>query len=201
MIYSLTGKLVEKSNTEVVIECGGVGYWVFIPAAAASALPSVGNVCTLYTYMNLSENLIQLFGFADKESQSVFRMLITVSGVGPKAGLAILSALSPDKIVLAISAGDYKAFTAANGIGPKIAQRLVMELKDKVGKGLTSGISLDDINTNAPNMGGSVQQAMAALVSLGYSGSEAAQAIGRLDANLPVSELIRLALQGIGKGR
>ncbi|MEG0762805.1 MAG: Holliday junction branch migration protein RuvA [Oscillospiraceae bacterium] len=201
MIYSLTGKLVEKSNTEVVIECGGVGYWVFIPAAEASALPSVGNVCTLYTYMNLSENLIQLFGFADKESQSVFRMLITVSGVGPKAGLAILSALSPDKIVLAISAGDYKAFTAANGIGPKIAQRLVMELKDKVGKGLTSGISLDDINTNAPNMGGSVQQAMAALVSLGYSGSEAAQAIGRLDDNLPVSELIRLALQGIGKGR
>ena len=198
IIYSLTGKLLEKSADEAIIECAGVGYQVAIPASAAGALPACGQQCTLYTYMNVSENLIALFGFADKEEQRMFRVLITVSGVGPKAGLAILSALSPERIALAISAGDFKAFTAASGVGPKLAQRIVLELKDKVGKGLAS-TSGGAISAEAFAITGSVQQAMAALTGLGYSQSEAALSLAKLDTALPVPELIRLALQGMGK--
>ncbi|WP_443722150.1 Holliday junction branch migration protein RuvA, partial [Ruthenibacterium lactatiformans] len=120
----------------------------------------------------------------------------------PKVGLAILSVLSPDRVVLAVSAGDHKAFTAASGVGPKLGQRIVLELKDKVGKGLATGLGLADASgTAAPAATGGVAQAIAALTGLGYTGSEAAQAIARLDPSLPVQELIRLALQGIGKGR
>ena len=177
MIYCLTGKLLEKAPDYAVVSCGGVGYLAAIPSTTAGALPAVGDTCTLYTCMNVTENDVSLFGFADKESQTMFRLLTGVSGVGPKVGLAILSVLSPDRVVLAVSAGDHKAFTAASGVGPKLGQRIVLELKDKVGKGLATGLGL------------------------GYTGSEAAQAIARLDPSLPVQELIRLALQGIGKGR
>ena len=202
MIYCLTGKLLEKTPDAVVISCGGVGYFAAIPSTTAGALPAVGGECTLYTYMNVTENDISLFGFADKESQGMFRLLTGVSGVGPKVGLAILSVLAPDRIVLAVSAGDHKAFTAANGVGPKLAQRIVLELKDKVGKGLAGGINMADVSAAAsPMAGGAVQQAIAALTGLGYTGSEAALAVSKLDPALPVQELIRLALQGIGRGR
>ena len=133
MIYCLTGKLLEKAPDYAVVSCGGVGYLAAIPSTTAGALPAVGDTCTLYTCMNVTENDVSLFGFADKESQTMFRLLTGVSGVGPKVGLAILSVLSPDRVVLAISAGDHKAFTAASGVGPKLGQRIVLELKDKVG--------------------------------------------------------------------
>ncbi|MEF9969763.1 MAG: Holliday junction branch migration protein RuvA [Ruthenibacterium sp.] len=202
MIYCLTGKLLEKTPNEVVISCAGVGYLVQIPSSAAGALPAVGETCTLYTYMNVTDSAVSLFGFADKESQMMFKILTSVSGVGPKAGLAILSVLPAERIVLAISAGDHKAFTAASGVGPKLGQRIVLELKDKVGKGLAGGVSFADVGAAAgAPMGGTVSQAIAALASLGYTSSEAALAVSKLDANLPVQELIRLALQGIGKGR
>lgn len=141
MIYCLTGKLLEKAPDYAVVSCGGVGYLAAIPSTTAGALPAVGDTCTLYTCMNVTENDVSLFGFADKESQTMFRLLTGVSGVGPKVGLAILSVLSPDRVVLAISAGDHKAFTAASGVGPKLGQRIVLELKDKVGKGLATGLA------------------------------------------------------------
>ena len=202
MIYCLTGTLLEKTPDEAVISCAGVGYMVAIPSSTAGALPAVGQECTVYTYMNVTENDVALFGFADKESQSLFKTLTSVSGVGPKAGLAILSAMAPQNIVLAISAGDHKAFTVANGVGPKLAQRIVLELKDKVGKGMAGGISLSDIASAAsPTATGSVAQAMAALTGLGYTGTEAATAVASIDASLPTAEIIRIALQGMGKGR
>ena len=167
MIYCLTGKLLEKAPDYAVVSCGGVGYLAAIPSTTAGALPAVGDTCTLYTCMNVTENDVSLFGFADKESQTMFRLLTGVSGVGPKLG-----------------------------------QRIVLELKDKVGKGLATGLGLADASgTAAPAATGGVAQAIAALTGLGYTGSEAAQAIARLDPSLPVQELIRLALQGIGKGR
>ena len=126
MIYCLTGKLLEKAPDYAVVSCGGVGYLAAIPSTTAGALPAVGDTCTLYTCMNVTENDVSLFGFADKESQTMFRLLTGVSGVGPKVGLAILSVLSPDRVVLAISAGDHKAFTAASGVGPKLGQRIVI---------------------------------------------------------------------------
>lgn len=198
MIDSLTGKLLEKTPDAAVVSCAGVGYYVSIPAGTAGALPAVGETCTLYTHLNLTENDIALYGFSDREGQRMFRLLTSVSGVGPRVGLAILSALSPERIVLAASAGDHKALTAANGVGPKLAQRIVLELRDKVGKALGGTLSAGAAGAAAVPAGG-VAQALAALTSLGYTGSEAAAALGGLDETLPAQELIRLALQGIGK--
>ena len=129
----------------VVLSCGGVGYYAQCPASVAGALPGVGKEATLYTVMSVTENDVSLYGFATEEQQACFEMLTAVSGVGPKVGLAILSVMEPQRVALAISAGDHKAFKAANGVGPKLAQRIVLELKDKVAKGFVDGISLEDV--------------------------------------------------------
>ena len=203
MIYCLTGKIVKKSMSAVVLSCGGVGYYAQCPASVAGALPGVGKEATLYTVMSVTENDVSLYGFATEEQQACFEMLTAVSGVGPKVGLAILSVMEPQRVALAISAGDHKAFKAASGVGPKLAQRIVFELKDKVAKGFVDGISLEDVAgaaSDAPASQSSAQ-AIAALVSLGYSQSEAALAISKIDATLPVEEIIKLALRGMAGRR
>ncbi len=203
MIYCLTGKIVKKSLNAVVISCSGVGYYAQCPASVAGALPGVGQETTLYTVMSVTENDVSLYGFATEEQQACFEMLTAVSGVGPKVGLAILSVMEPQRVALAISAGDHKAFKAATGVGPKLAQRIVLELKDKVAKGFVDGISLEDVAGTAadtPVSQGSAQ-AIAALVSLGYSQSEAALAVAKIDAALPVEEIIKLALRGMAGRR
>ena len=203
MIYCLTGKIVKKSLNAVVISCGGVGYYAQCPASVAGALPGVGQETTLYTVMSVTENDVSLYGFATEEQKACFEMLTAVSGVGPKVGLAILSVMEPQRVALAISAGDHKAFKAATGVGPKLAQRIVLELKDKVAKGFVDGISLEDVAGTAadtPVSQGSAQ-AIAALVSLGYSQSEAALAVAKIDAALPVEEIIKLALRGMAGRR
>ena len=203
MIYCLTGKIVKKSMSAVVLSCGGVGYYAQCPASVAGALPGVGKEATLYTVMSVTENDVSLYGFATEEQQACFEMLTAVSGVGPKVGLAILSVVEPQRVALAISAGDHKAFKAANGVGPKLAQRIVLELKDKVAKGFVDGISLEDVAGAASGEPAtqSASQAIAALVSLGYSQSEAALAISKIDATLPVEEIIKLALRGMAGRR
>ena len=203
MIYCLTGKIVKKSMRAVVLSCGGVGYYAQCPASVAGALPGVGQETTLYTVMSVTENDVSLYGFATEEQQACFEMLTAVSGVGPKVGLAILSVMEPQRVALAISAGDHKAFKAANGVGPKLAQRIVLELKDKVAKGFVDGISLEDVAGAASGEPAtqSASQAIAALVSLGYSQSEAALAISKIDATLPVEEIIKLALRGMAGRR
>ena len=203
MIYCLTGKIVKKSMSAVVLSCGGVGYYAQCPASVAGALPGVGKEATLYTVMSVTENDVSLYGFATEEQQACFEMLTAVSGVGPKVGLAILSVMEPPRVALAISAGDHKAFKAANGVGPKLAQRIVLELKDKVAKGFVDGISLEDVAGAASGEPAtqSASQAIAALVSLGYSQSEAALAISKIDATLPVEEIIKLALRGMAGRR
>jgi Holliday junction DNA helicase RuvA len=150
MIYCLTGKIVKKSMNAVVLSCGGVGYYAQCPASVAGALPGVGKEATIYTVMSVTENDVSLYGFATEEQQACFEMLTAVSGVGPKVGLAILSVMEPDRVALAISAGDHKAFKAASGVGPKLAQRIVLELKDKVAKGFVDGISLEDVAAVRP---------------------------------------------------
>ena len=203
MIYCLTGKIIKKSLSAVVLSCGGVGYYTQCPASVAAALPGVGKEATLYTVMSVTENDVSLYGFATEEQQACFEMLTAVSGVGPKVGLAILSVMEPDRVALAISAGDHKAFKAASGVGPKLAQRIVLELKDKVAKGFVDGISLEDVAGAASGEPASQSsaQAIAALVSLGYSQSEAALAISKIDATLPVEEIIKLALRGMAGRR
>ena len=203
MIYCLTGKIVKKSMNAVVLSCGGVGYYAQCPASVAGALPGVGKEATIYTVMSVTENDVSLYGFATEQQQACFEMLTAVSGVGPKVGLAILSVMEPQRVALAISAGDHKAFKAANGVGPKLAQRIVLELKDKVAKGFVDGISLEDVAGAASGEPASQSsaQAIAALVSLGYSQSEAALAISKIDATLPVEEIIKLALRGMAGRR
>ena len=203
MIYCLTGKIVKKSMNAVVLSCGGVGYYAQCPASVAGALPGVGQETTIYTVMSVTENDVSLYGFATEEQQACFEMLTAVSRVGPKVGLAILSVMEPERVALAISAGDHKAFKAASGVGPKLAQRIVLELKDKVAKGFVDGISLEDVagaSAQTPAAQSS-SQAIAALVSLGYSQSEAALAVSKIDATLPVEEIIKLALRGMAAGR
>ena len=203
MIYCLTGKIVKKSMNAVVLSCGGVGYYAQCPASVAGALPGVGREATIYTVMSVTENDVILYGFATEEQQACFELLTAVSGVGPKVGLAILSVMEPDRVALAISAGDHKAFKAASGVGPKLAQRIVLELKDKVAKGFVDGISLEDVagaSADTQAAQGS-SQAIAALVSLGYSQSEAALAVSKIDATLPVEEIIKLALRSMAGRR
>ncbi len=203
MIYCLSGKIIKKTLNAVVLSCGGVGYYTQCPASVAGALPGVGKEATLYTVLSVTENDVSLYGFATEEQQACFEMLTAVSGVGPKVGLAILSVMEPDRVALAISAGDHKAFKAASGVGPKLAQRIVLELKDKVAKGFVDGINLEDVGRTAsaaPAAQGA-GQAMAALVSLGYSQSEAALAVSKIDATLPVEEIIKLALRGMAGRR
>ena len=203
MIYCLTGKIVKKSMNAVVLSCGGVGYYAQCPASVAGALPGVGREATIYTVMSVTENDVSLYGFATEEQQACFEMLTAVSGVGPKVGLAILSVMEPERVALAISAGDHKAFKAASGVGPKLAQRIVLELKDKVAKGFVDGISLEDVAGASADTQASQgsSQAIAALVSLGYSQSEAALAVSKIDATLPVEEIIKLALRSMAGRR
>ncbi len=203
MIHCLIGTILKKNLDSVVINCGGVGYIAQVPASVGGGLPAVGSEATLYTYMNVSENDVSLFGFASEEQQASFKMLTSVSGVGPKVGLAILSVMEPARVALAISAGDAKAFTAANGVGNKLAQRIVLELKDKVGKGMVEGVSLADVSaaTSPAGAAAGASQAIAALVSLGYSQSEAGLAVANIDESLPVEEMIKLALRSMAGRR
>ena len=199
MIYCLTGKILKKTLDTVVISCGGVGYAAQVPVTTAEALPAPGQEGTLYTVLSVSENDVSLYGFATEDQRACFRMLTSVSGVGPKAGLSILSILTPEKVALAASSGDHKAFTAANGVGPKLAQRIALELKDKVGKGLAAGTGFTVAGAVAPPPASAPSQAVAALVSLGYSASEAAAAVARVDDSLPVQDIIKIALRGLSR--
>ena len=199
MIYCLTGKILKKTLDTVVISCGGVGYAAQVPVTTAEALPAPGQEGTLYTVLSVSENDVSLYGFATEDQRACFRMLTSVSGVGPKAGLSILSILTPEKVALAASSGDHKAFTAANGVGPKLAQRIALELKDKVGKGLAAGEGFAVGDAPAPAADSAPAQAVAALVALGYNASDAARAVTRVDDTLPVQDIIKIALRGLSK--
>lgn len=200
MIYCLTGTLLEKSIENVVIDVQGVGFSIAVPSTVQGVLPAPGEKCTLYTYLSVKEDALDLYGFADKAEQKAFKTLISVSGVGPKAGLSILSVLSPQKIALAVTTGDYKAFTAANGVGPKVAQRIVLELKGKFSNDDVAGVSMADVSKAAVATG-SVSQAISALIALGYNQSQAALAVSKLDSDLDVQTLIKQALKLLAGGK
>ena len=199
MIYCLNGKVLKKTLDTVVISCAGVGYLAQVPLSTAEAMPAPGKEATLYTVMSVSENDVALYGFATEDQRASFKMLTGVSGVGPKAALSILSVMSPEKVALAASSGDHKAFTAANGVGPKLAQRIALELKDKVGKGLAAGTGFAGNVSAAPAPQSAPAQAVAALVSLGYTPSDAAAAVARVDDTLPVQDIIKIALRGLSR--
>ena len=200
MIASLNGKLIFKSPSFAVVECGGVGFKCFITGNTYSKLGQTGENVFLNTYLAVREDALDLYGFCDETELETFKMITTVSGVGYKIGLALLSEFSPDKIMLYIASGDAKALTAAGGVGIKLAQRIVLELKDKIGGISSYGDDPAFKAAGSANAGVNTKEAIEALVSLGFSQSEASLAVGRLDASLSVDELIKAGLKSLSRG-
>lgn len=196
MIYSVTGTVVDFDRSMVAVETGGIAFQCLTSFATAQKCASVGSKVTLLTYLNVREDSVELFGFHDKAELQCFKMLITVNGVGPKMALAILSELPADKVALSIAAGDYKALTKTPGVGAKMAQRIVMELKDKIGSALGTVDNAQMLSAvSSVSEEPSASEAVAALEMLGYSQSEASVAVSRLDSSLPVEEIIKRALR------
>ena len=199
MIASLRGKLIYKDNTSAVIECSGVGFKCFVTKNTLYKLPQINEDVFLNTYMVVREDAMDLYGFWDVEELETFKLITSVSGVGSKIGLALLSEFTASQLTLYIASNDPKALTAASGVGIKLAQRIVLELKDKIGS-LESGDTIDikavgnvTVNTNS-------KEAVAALVALGYSQSEASLAVSKQDQSLSVEELIKLSLKSLARG-
>ena len=193
MIATLRGTLTYLEPTYCIIECGGVGFQCYISGKALGSMSNIGEEVKLFTYMSVKEDAIDLYGFADMEELNCFKLITSVSGVGSKIGLAILTAFSPQQISLYIAGNDPKSLTAASGVGIKLAQRIILELKDKITA--IPGADVDTVSTvNSPTNINS-KEAIAALVSLGYSQSEATHAVNKLSPDLPVDTLIKEALR------
>lgn len=198
MFYSLKGKLIHMEPGLAVVECGGVGFKCLTTLSTQRTLPALGEQATLYTHLNVREDALDLFGFATLSELNCFKMLTGVSGVGPKVGLAILSELAPEQVAMAVATGDSKTLTRASGVGAKLAQRITLELKDKV-KGMQTGgaaFAPAGIVSASSNAAAAVN----ALTVLGYSPTDAAAVVGRFDSALPVEELIRQSLKAMGGG-
>ena len=199
MFYSLTGKLIHQEPNMAVISCAGVGYKCAVSFNTQRALPKTGEEATLFTHLNVREDAMDLFGFATQRELDFFKMLTNISGVGPKVCIAILSEMTPDAIALAAASGDSKAFSRANGVGPKLASRIALELKDKAGGMISDSTENAGEKVIINNASSNAMQATNALVALGYSPSEASLAVGKHDSALSTEELIRLALKSFAK--
>ena len=204
MFYYLSGKLALLKNDLAVIDVGGVGYKLTISGTTYEAMPANRSVkepptIKLFTYLAVREDGLELFGFATETELATFKLLITVSGVGPKAAMAILSHLTPEKFALAVCTDDKKTISKANGIGPKTAARVILELKDKLMKeaGGSDFASVAPIAGVAPAAkSGKLAEATDALMVLGYSRAEALAAMKDMDiANMELEEIIRLSLK------
>lgn len=199
MLYSVRGKLIAIESNAAVVDCGGVGYMCQTTMNTLKAV-KLNTEVTLYTYLNVREDAVDLFGFATKAELETFKNLISVSGVGPKAGLAVLSELSPEQVAMAIASDDLKTITRAQGIGKKIAQRIVLELKDKLAKAAKEDSSFAQVAQNSVNVStGNVPKAIEALGVLGYSPSDVSPVLATLDSALPVEQLISLTLKQMGR--
>ena len=197
MIVRLTGRLLEKNPDHVVVEVQGVGYHVWITLNTYEALPGPGEEATLLTYHQVREDSQDLFGFANTEEREVFKHLITISGIGAKTAVTILSGALPDEFRRRVQEGDEDALTAIPGVGPKMARRILTELRDKFGAEVPVW---EGIPTAATGPGDSVTRAVQSLVALGYKHQEARRAVQsalkQVDAQAPVEDLIRAALRG-----
>ena len=196
MFYSLKGTLDYFDANIAVVNCGGVGFRCRITVNTARKLPPVGKEVFLYTHLNVREDALELFGFSDQSELTCFKQLITVSGVGAKVAGAVLSALTPEQVAAAAASGDHKAFTRANGVGPKMAQRIVLEMKDKVGAFTDDSLPAAGI----PSASGNAEAAVKALTSMfGFQTGEASALVAKLDSELSVDEMVAAALKQHGK--
>lgn len=196
MFYYINGTVAVLEENLAVIDCGGVGFACNTTSYTLSKL-KMGREAMLYTHCNIREDAFDIYGFATREELGFFQKLLGVSGVGPKAALSILSALSPDRLSLAIMTGDEKALTTAQGVGKKMAQRVILELKDKIGAEQTS-LDFSGGGVSAPVPAGKTAEASAALAVLGYSQSEIGLALRGIDVeNLPVDQIVKQALKAM----
>lgn len=201
MISYLRGELAAVEEQKIIIDVGGVGYGVYMSQQAMTLLPACGNEIKIHTYLNVREDAMQLFGFLTREDLEVFRLLIGVSGIGPKAGLNILACLSPDELRFAVLSGDAKAISAAPGIGKKTAEKLILELKDKLkiedvlehaahGEDNASQNGLENTDTNMQ------AEAVQALTALGYGSSESLRAVKKTSPDCAtVEDVLKEALK------
>lgn len=200
MIAYLNGRVADISEENLVIEVAHIGYNVRVPASVTALLPPVGEEVRIYTYMSVREDAVALYGFLTKDDLEMYKQLITVSGVGPKAGLAILSALSADELRMAVISQDAKAIVKAQGIGAKTAQRIILELKDKIS--LEDTVFMKDSVSDAAvipasgDIGRAKAEAVEALTALGYSSSDALRAVKAVEQDdMDVEALLKAALK------
>lgn len=194
MIDSLKGALIYKDPAYCVVECMGVGYKCYISLYTFAELPETGKEVKIFTHLIVKEDAMDLYGFFDVYERECFKTLVTVPKVGAKVGLSILSSLSPSQVEIAVAAGDAKTLTVANGVGLKLAQRIVLELKGKfkMDGSLPAAAAL---GTVAAPAGSASAEAVAALTALGFELSEAAAAVSSCDAQKPVGEIVKQALK------
>ena len=197
MIYSLRGTLIYTDANSAVVECAGVGYKCTATHKTLAQLPKCGNEVMLYTYMAVREDSVDLYGFYDSQELDFFKLIISVNGIGPKLGISILSDFTPEQLAFFITTGDAKSISKANGVGAKTAQRIVLELKDKISKedlssGVIEPVGNAEIHKNA-------SEAIEALVSIGFTQGEAAKAVSRFSEETPVEQIIKEVLKSISK--
>lgn len=204
MIQYIHGTLSEISDGQIIVEASGVGYGINVPSTVIGELPAVGTEVRIYTYYSVKEDSQSLFGFLYKEDREMFTQLIGVNGIGPKGALSILSVLRPDDLRMAIMTGDAKAISSAQGIGKKTAERVILDLKDKIGDlssmysgNLTADLGGRPAGRGASASAGPMAEAIEALVALGYSRMEAGRAVGSviLDDNMTTEDVLKAALK------
>lgn len=200
MISYVRGELAAVEQQKAIVDVCGVGYGVYMPQQALSVLPPVGSEIKLYTYLNVKEDAMQLFGFLTKDDLNIFRLVIGVSGIGPKGGLNILSCMSPDELRFAIMSGDAKAISATPGIGKKTAEKLILELRDKIDiENVLEHAARGDseLPAGTGDAENSMQaEAVQALVALGYGNAESLRAVRRTSPEcISVEEILKEALK------
>lgn len=202
MIQYIRGELAALEEDRIIVDVGGIGYGIFMSVQSMSSLPPVGSEVRIYTYLNVKEDAMQLFGFLTRDDLSVFKLLIGVNGIGPKGGQAVLSVLSPDDLRFAVLSNDVKAISAAPGIGKKTAEKVILELKDKLSleDALDHAVSGQSDNHSVQNGGGEVQsEAVQALVALGYGSTEALKAVKQVEISeyTDVETVLKKALKNM----
>lgn len=201
MISYVKGELVAIEEEKVIIDVNGVGFGIFMPAESMNLLPPIGEEIRLHTYMNVREDAMQLFGFLTRDDLNVFKLVIGVSGIGPKGGLSILSQLSADDLRFAVMANDAKTIAMAPGIGKKTAEKLIIELKDKLSieDVLQKTVEQDSVGTSSNGTSEVQKEAMQALVALGYGQTESMKAVKSvaIDDSTTVEDVLKLALKNM----
>lgn len=199
MIYSLRGTLIANESNYIVVECMGVGYKCLTSYNTQNAFfGKLNKEVFVYTYMNVRQDAVDLFGFESSNELECFKLLTSVSGVGPKAALSVLSQFNPGKISMIISAGDSKSLTSVPGIGAKTAQRIVLELKDKLTNKIYKAAT-SPAGSSAPVDNKKITEAMEALGMLGFSGTDVLPILSEMDENLSATEMIQKTLKTLGK--